>query len=143
MARAKDYEKHVREAVGAITQGDTIHLQWNSIPQARLHKSQIAQVQKQLRLIKKDIGLEKKAINASYTTEKTRVGKGFGAGLAAGLFGKKNTGKVNASMRDNIRRQQLQAIAPYEAVNRMIDNLLLQLDQVKIQIDSWIVENQK
>ncbi|MCB0213588.1 MAG: hypothetical protein KDJ52_29870 [Anaerolineae bacterium] len=141
MTNAKDYEKKVWEIVGALAKGKKIHLQWTTVAEAKLHKTKINQVKKELRLVKKDIGLTKKTINSAYTTAKTKVGKGFGAGLAAGLFGKKTTGKMNASTRDDLRRKQLKEIAPYEDVNRMIDNIMVQLDELKLQIDSWIVRN--
>ncbi len=90
-------------------------------------------------MIKKDINLTKQAINGNYTSERTKVGKGFGSGVAAGLFGRKAVGGMNASMRDSMRQKQVKVIAPYDAVNRKIDMILVQLDQLKLQIDSWIV----
>lgn len=141
MTSAEDYEKKVRDILGAVAQGKEVHLQWSTVAEAKLHKAKITQVQKELRLVKKDIGLTKKAINSAYTTEKAKVGKGLGSELAAGLFGKKTIGKVNVSTRDNLRHNQLNTIAPYEEVNRMIDNVLVQLDQLKLQLDSWIVTN--
>lgn len=141
MSGAQDYEKQVRAIIGTVAKGDTIQLKWNTLAEAKLRKADITQLQKQLRLVKKDLGLVKKAINSSYTTEKTNIGKGFGASFAAGLFGKKAVGSSNAAIRDNLRRKQASDIAPYDKVNRLIDNLLVHLDQVKLQIDSWIVAN--
>ena len=141
MSSAQDYEQRVWTIVGAMAQGRQIHLQWNTAVEARLHKTRITQIQKELRLVKKDISLTKKAVNASYASERTKVGKGFGAGVATGLFGKKAVGRSNAAIRDNLRRNQLNAIAPYEGVSRLIDDILLQLDQLKLQLDSWIAAN--
>lgn len=140
-SNAQEYEKKVWAILGTISKGKEIQLQWETTGEAKLHKARITQIQKELRLVKKDITLTKKTINSLYATEKTKVGKGFGAGISAGLFGKKTAGKMNAATRDNLRRNQLKAIAPYEDVNRMIDNAIVQLDQLKLQLDSWIVEN--
>lgn len=50
-------------------------------------------------------------------------------------------GKVNSVTRDHIRRQQLNVIAPYESVSRLIDSILIQLDHLKLELDSWIIEH--
>jgi hypothetical protein len=140
MADARYYEDRMWEAVESIAKNREIALEWNTITEAKLHKSRLTQVQKQLRLIKKEIVQTKHEINAAYTSEGIGIGKSFGAGIAAGFFGRKTMGKVNASTRNSIRQQQIRAIAPYEEVSRKIDNVLLQFDQLKLQLDSWITE---
>jgi hypothetical protein len=139
MASASDYAGRVNEIAETINT-DSLNA-CSSVTEAKTHKARFTQIQKQLRLIKKDIALEKKILNASYTTERTRVGKSFGAALFGGLFGRKLLGTINAATRDEIRRNQLQAVASYDAVDRIIDELILQLDHIKIQLDNWIIGN--
>ncbi|MBM3133995.1 MAG: hypothetical protein FJZ89_01635 [Chloroflexi bacterium] len=143
MLSAQDYANRVSAIIGPMAKGEAMSQQWrwSTAAEAKLSKAKITQMQKELRLVKKDIALTKKAINAAYTTERTKVGKGFGAGFAAGLLGKKAVGRANAAVRDNVRRNQLKAIAPYDDVSRVIDSILVQLDQLKLQLDSWIAAN--
>jgi hypothetical protein len=124
-----------------MVKGDTIQLQWTTADEARIHKANITHMQKRLRLLKKNMSVTVRLDNAAFQSEKTKVGKGFGAGFFAGLFGKKAAGRSNALMRDNLRRRQLQTVCPYEGVSRMIDGWLVQLDQAKIQLDTWVLQN--
>ena len=97
-------------------------------------------MQKELRLLKKDVNGEMTLIRSSFSSEKAQIGKpGFKTGFMGGLFGKKNVGKMNALQRDGLRRQQMEAIAPYENVKRAIDEALVRLDQVKGELDRWML----
>lgn len=141
MVEALEYENRAWRTLETIAKNREIDLEWKSIAEARLHKSKITQVQKELRLIKREVIQTRKELNAIYAAQQISVGKGFGSGLAAGIFGRKAVGSVNASARSNLRQRQLSAIAPYDNVNRLIDSILLQLDQVKLQLDSWMATN--
>ncbi len=142
MVSAQEYEKQVWNVMGELTnKNKELKLRWETIHEAKHHKARITQVQKQLRLIKKEIGVTKKTINAAHASESTKVGKGIKAGLAAGFFGKKNMGKVNAVQRDNIRRNKLNMIQPYDNVIHLIDNILVQLDGIKLELDGWVSAN--
>lgn len=141
MSNVNDYEKRVWNTLGSIAKGKKVHVQWNTVAEAKLQKAKITQVQKELRLIKKEVGTTKKIVNAQYAAEMAKVGKGFGAGVAAGLFGKKTAGKINTLNREAKRQQQLNAILPYENVIRLIDGIVVQLDELKLKIESWIVQN--
>ena len=143
MTSAKDYEKRVNDILGTNMRNGKLHLHWESVEEAKLRKAEVAQMQKEIRLVKKQLSAHMREINSAYTSERTKVGKGFGAAFLGGLFGKKSVGKVNASQRDSLRLQQLEARRPYESMGRMIDSVLLQLDQAKLQIDSWMVDSAK
>jgi hypothetical protein len=141
MTSAKDYEKRVSAILGTNARNGKIHLKWNSPEEARLRRSSVSQMQNELRILKKEVGLIVKAINSSYTTEIAKVGKGVGPAFLGGLFGKKTVGQANVSERDRLRRQQIEMRQPYQLVNHMIDDVITQLDQLKLQIDEWIVKN--
>ncbi len=136
MTSAAEYEEKVWVIVRPLAQGNRITLQWDTPQEAKLLKARIIQIQKELRLVKKDIAITKRSINSAYTSKKTQVGKGAGAALAAGVLGRKTAGKMNVLNRDSVRLEQASAIAPYENVISMIDNLLVQLDRAKIELDS-------
>ena len=67
------------------------------------------------------------------------IGKGFGAGLAAGFLGQR-MGSVNATRRNDLRVQQLNAVAPYDTVAAKIEGILAQLDAFKNEIDRKVLE---
>jgi hypothetical protein len=92
-------------------------------------------MQKQLRLLKRDVSAVISAVKSEYTTARMRVGKTFASSLAAGFFGRRTVGRVNSAQRDSLRRSQLDAVAPYEHVKGIIDSILYQLDTVKGQIE--------
>lgn len=63
------------------------------------------------------------------------MGKSFGAGLAAGFFGRKTMGRVNAGRRDDLRCQQHQAVARYDHLKMVVDRVFHLLDTVKAPIE--------
>lgn len=139
MATAQYFESEVQRIISAIAPGEQIQVQWSTAAEARAHKRAITQAQKELRLVKKELGLHRRAINGSFTAQKVEVGKGLGSGIMKGLFGGKSVGKMNAVRRESLRADQTRAVAPYDAVNLLIDRLITQLDGAKAQIDSQLV----
>ena len=113
----------------------TINLTWNDRSQGQAHLRSIRQKQKELKLLKREIGATVSALKSEFTTARTAVGKSFGAGLAAGFFGRKTMGRVNAGRRDDLRRQQHQTVAPYEHLKLVIDRVVAALDSIKGQIE--------
>ncbi len=103
--------------------------------EGRAQLLQIRLMQKQLRLLKQELSAAISAIKSEFTTARARIGKGFGAGLVAGFFGRKTMGKANAFERDRLRREQIQAVGPYEHAKKEIDRLLAYFDQVKGHIE--------
>ena len=55
--------------------------------------------------------------------------------MAGAFFGRRTVGRFNATRRDDLRRGQLRAVAPYEHIKGVIDQILYQLDTVKGQIE--------
>jgi uncharacterized protein DUF4339 len=51
------------------------------------------------------------------------------------LFGRRRMGKVNAVKRDFLRQDQLAITNAYDAVRRVVDSIIAQLDQVKAKIE--------
>ncbi|MEJ5240073.1 MAG: hypothetical protein WHS87_02635 [Anaerolineales bacterium] len=140
MTTAKEYLSRIEEILGKHFVSRKMHLQftWNTPEEAKQHLAQIRLMQKQLRLVKKELNATIKMIRSNFAARKAQVGTGFGSGLMAGLAGKRTVGKMNVVARENLRREQMKALSPYESVSRTIDEILVQLDRIKIQIESSI-----
>jgi hypothetical protein len=137
MSTPQEYLHKIGLIVGDdISDGEVnLHLSWNNYSEAKALLTRIRTIQKEMRLLKKDVSATISAIKSEFTTARTNVGKSFGAGLAAGLFGRRTMGRVNSAQRDDLRRNQINAVEPYERVKRIIDNILHQLDTIKGQIE--------
>lgn len=140
MLSAKDYEHQIEQILGSQFRSGKIdfHIRWQTQEEAKQQLARIRQIQKELRLLKKSINTTVKAVRSSYIAKKAQIGTGIGAGLMAGLVGKRTAGKMNAIERENLRRRQLSATAPYESVIRIIDDVLVKLDSGKIQIETYM-----
>jgi hypothetical protein len=88
-----------------------------------------------LRLLKQEVSATISVASSEFTTARTAVGKSVGASIAAGFFGRKTVGRINAARRDDLRRGQLQAVVPYENLKNIIDQILAKLDLVKGRIE--------
>ncbi len=138
MSSANDYQNRVAQILGGHFSFGKLSLSftWDTPAEAKTQLNKIRLMQKELRLVKKDINTTMKAIRSAFVAKKAEVGKGLSAGLMTGLFGKKTAGKANATEKENLRRRQVAEISPYEAVARTIDSALIQLDKAKLQIET-------
>lgn len=133
----KEFIDRISSIVGDDISDGEINLRyyWNDHQQAKALLLRIRTVQKELRLLKQEVTGTISAARSEFTTARTTVGKSVGAGIAAGFFGRKTMGRINAARRDDLRRGQLQAVAPYENVKNIIDQVLAKLDSVKGRIE--------
>src|SRR6266568_780103 len=99
--------------VEALVSRSNIAMTWTTVEKAKIYVTNIQQVQKEIKLVKSEITLAKQQVHSQYTDKKVHVGKGFGAGLATGLFGAKAVGRANALTRNSIRHKELKAMEPY------------------------------
>ena len=138
---ASYYFDEFRKAVG-IKQGKnetTLSFNFETIQDAKLTKKKIIQIQKNLRNLKKETGLEMKQIKSRYSSEKKNVQAGFFSTIS----GTKYASKDRENKRDALRRKEKTELSGYENVIQNIDNALLDLDKAKLDIDLWIAEQQK
>ncbi len=133
----KEFTERISSIVGDDISDGEINLRysWNNYEQAKALLLRIRTVQKELRLLKQEVTATISAARSEFTTARTAVGKSVGAGIAAGFFGRKTVGRVNAARRDDLRRGQLRAVAPYENVKNIIDQVLAKLDLVKGRLE--------
>lgn len=137
MLPATNYLARINQIVGCDVSSSSakLHFTWNSYDEGRALIQRLRIMQKELRLLKQEINAAVSAINSEFTTARTKLGKSFGAGLAAGFFGRKTMGRVNASQRDSLRRGQMQMVSPYRNLKGAIDGLLATLDSIKGQVE--------
>ena len=74
-------------------------------------------------------------VRSDFQSKGVAIGKGVGTMVAGWLLGKKSVGKVNASRRDDVRRQKEIALTPYADTKNWIDDLIHTLDQAKHQVE--------
>ena len=89
-------------------------------------------MQRELRFIKKGVNQTMKEVRAAFRQRSTSNDPG----LLSTLAGKKRAKQEKAEERRELSRQQVEELAPYEAITHSIDNALLQLE-----IQAWLEEN--
>ena len=136
---ATEYRAKMESILGSpmVDNQIRLNLKWNTAEEAKRLLAQIRQQQKELRFIKKEIVLDMKQLRSAYTAQKSEVQAGFWASLA----GRKSAGHDRASKRENLRRQELNALSSYQVIASLIDNALVSLDGAKLKLDVWIREN--
>lgn len=96
-------------------------------------------MQRQLRLLKREVRMTCKQIKAVFAQRSSQgPGSAFIDGLKIGFFGRRTYYRARGREREHERQQKHDALAPYETVLRIIDNLLLQIDTAQLRIDELI-----
>lgn len=136
---------HYQEAIAAVLNTEwkkgriELEISVDSVEEAKQTLKQIRQQQKELRFIKKQISADIKAIRGGYQQAIANVGSG--PGLAGFFIGKKNASEIKASQKRELRNRQNREIQPYEQAKQVIDNLLIQLDSIKLTFEKYILEH--
>jgi hypothetical protein len=142
MRSAKDRLAQVKSILaqyGATSTGD-IKFAYDTLAEARQQLAVIRQLQKELRQVKKDIAQDIKEIRASYAAKKARV---QASAPLTSLFKLKGAGHYRAIQKQQLAKQQNEAIKPYQNLSMSIDQSLTTLDGVKLKIEAWIIETAK
>ena len=114
----------------------------SNIEEAKQAQKQALEAQKQLRQLKKDLNLDIKELRSHFRQKSSSAGSGSSAAFQ--IIGKKKlAGQVRAEAKHNVKREKDSTIAPYERVKYSIDDLLSQLDDVKVQAQSFIAERKE
>lgn len=111
-------------------------LQWDSPREAKLLIARIGQVQKELKLLKKEIGITKQQIRAEFAEARTDVAKS--GQLLGAFFGSKTRSAIargRQNKRVGLREQQEDALAPYDRLIAYIDGKLIEFDRTKLAIE--------
>lgn len=134
MNNAEDYRKKLM-AMGL----DELEITASSPEEAKKVLAEMRQRQKELRQLKSMLNLDMKTIRNDY--EQKKQGAGEGGFALIGLFGKRGLAtqhRANAKRQINAKRDQ--ELRPYQNIKMTIDDLLLQIDQIKIQFQQYIDE---
>jgi hypothetical protein len=135
------YIEQVFEALGAQVDRETgqMSLEWSydTIGEAKLVKKELIMHQKELRAIKRDVNADMKTIRHHFKAETDSVE----AGLMTTLFGgKRRAGQERAQKKREIMARRDSLLEPYETVKCDIDNILLEIDKSKLDVDRFVME---
>lgn len=133
MSGASDFEKRVRQLVPK--QG--LRFQISTVSEAKQALAEIRQIQKELRLIKRQMNDIMKAIRAKYASQSGNAGSS-GATMMRLLGGKGAARKHQADAKRRLKVQRDKELQPYDSVKRLIDDALVNADRSKLQIEQWM-----
>jgi hypothetical protein len=111
-------------------------VRWSDRREAQAVIARLRQMQTELRFLKQQVGADASAIRSEFTSRRTAVGKSVPNIVAGVIFGRRNVGRGTALQRDILRRGQLDALAPYEKVKRVIDAVVHALNEAKGRIET-------
>jgi hypothetical protein len=134
----KGYQEKIEIILDTKFSGDKINFSLgvcNNIEDAKLLLKKIILMKKQLSAIKSEANNEMKIIRSAYQIEKEKVNRSSSA-LTTLLLGKRAAGRERQSKKFSLSAKQKSALAPYENVKVSIDRLLLEIDRIKLNIET-------
>ncbi len=109
----------------------------SSTDSAKATRAQILLQQKQLRLIKKEIGQSMRSIRADFANRAHTAGSTGSTVLQ--LFGKRGkAGSWRAAAKADLRTDRDRVLSGYQDLKHSIDEALIDLDAAKIQIAEYL-----
>jgi hypothetical protein len=129
---ASDYVQEIKALDMAIS--------CESIAEAKSAKRKIISVEKKLRLIKRNINQDMKAVRAEYRDRIGSAGQGVGNALLQLTAGKRTAGKFRAEEKRRLRGERDRKLQPYQQVKLMIDDFMTQTADAKRRLDDFIAE---
>ena len=135
---AKEYRKRI-EQLGLLGKGG-VELKVNTVTDAKQALLQVKQLQVELRNIKRELNLEMKSIRSSYQQKMPDAGSG--ASTVFTLFGKRKVASnIRASAKRAVAADRDHALHDYETVKLTIDDLLVQMERAKLNLQQFIEQN--
>lgn len=135
MATAQEYLSQLKELATAMPQNRQ-SLSFSSKDEVKAYLTSLKNLQTRLRFIKREISQEIKLIRNDYKQEAMKASnRGALAGL---LAGRGKGGAYSASLKRTAAAKRDNAIQPYHAVSAEIDNMILSIDQAKLQIQEML-----
>lgn len=131
----KTYLSKIEEIVGVKFEDKTIDLEFprQTIEEARLQKSKIDRMQKELLRIKRAVDAEIDALQSTYQDRIEHVRPGFWARLSY-----PSAVQSRDEQKKRLAREQNSAVNPLRIVRGKIDVILFSLDMVKRRIEEEI-----
>jgi hypothetical protein len=110
----------------------------NGVDEAKLYVTQCDHAKKELAMLKKEVGVAKKAEKADYATERARLQS---SSARSGLFGKKVGGIIkhsNTRQRAGLRQNEQAEMGRYDHLISLIDQRVVALDRAKLQMHQFM-----
>ncbi len=127
----QEYENRIKR-LGLVRQYSI-----TSIAEARSARADLVQMQKELRLIKREIDADIKAIRAQFTQRMVSAAQTTSGILS--VFGRKGmAGSIRADEKRRLKQEQDRILQPYLVLKLAIDSQILEYDKTKAQIDGMI-----
>lgn len=128
------------DRINAMVAGASINANCRTVAEAKLRIAAISQLKKELGLVKKELVAAKHQIHASHENQKNHVGKGLTGAIIRSLSTPKAAGSINASAKNTLRNHELKVLQPYQDAETHLAQVLVSLDRLKLQIETWIVQ---
>jgi len=132
MADASDYMRKFKSIFGMPEDDDSMSfsLDVETPEKAKTALEKIIIMQKELRLLKKEINAEIKIIRARYSEEISKVGTDFWSTFARN----RSSIKLNSMKKTSMKNEQASELEPYNELIRIIDKNMIVLDKAKLDI---------
>lgn len=137
---AHDYLQRIADILGTKLIDGRIEIDFHAdtVEQAKAMLPRFTLQQKQLRQLKREIGQDTRVIRAQYKERAANVQPSSGASLL-GLFGKRGASRTSvADERRRLARERDAQLVGYDNVKLMIDNVLIQIDAIKLEFNEFI-----
>ncbi len=131
---SQTFQQRVSDILGVPFQNDgwKFSLSAETPAEAKRVVARIRQQQKELRLLKTDLAADIREIRARYDAEAAAVQPS-----ALSIFGGKEAFRRSAANKKRqIKAQRDKSTAGMEAMKRIVDDLLIQLDRAKLELSS-------
>ena len=141
MSAPKKYIKQMEDILkAAATEGEKRPVfQWKSATAAKKTEKTVRELTDELRKLRQELHDEIEKMRADFAEKKTTASRGTNLSGRGGFMMKKGT---MSNMRlEDLRRQELASLFPYEGAQRRIDEEITVLDKVKIELDKWLGDN--
>jgi DNA-binding transcriptional regulator GbsR (MarR family) len=138
MTAPKKYIKQMEDILkAAAAEGEKRPaFQWKSATAAKKTEKTVRELLDEIRKLRQQLHDEIEKMRADFAEKKTNASRGTNLSGRGGFMMKKGT---MSNMRlEDIRRQELASLFPYEGAQRRIDEEIAKLDKVKTELEKYL-----
>jgi DNA-binding transcriptional regulator GbsR (MarR family) len=138
MTAPKKYIKQMEDIFkAAAAEGEKRPVfQWKSATAAKKTEKTVRELLDEIRKLRQQLHDEIEKMRADFAEKKTNASRGTNLSGRGGFMMKKGT---MSNMRlEDIRRQELASLFPYEGAQRRIDEEIAKLDKVKTELEKYL-----
>ncbi|GEM_PF-4129611 len=140
MTAPKKYIKQMEDILkAAAAEGEKRPVfQWKSVTAAKKTEKTVRELLDEIRKLRQQLHDEIEKMRADFAEKKTAASRGTNLSGRGGFMMKKGT---MSNMRlEDIRRQELASLFPYEAAQRRMDEEITGLDKIKLEVEKWLAD---